>query len=105
MRVRAEEHGVEARKRRAEADARRERERDDDCLLRVLTRPVVCAEESDRRRSCQPRRANADVGGARGGDELRAVADAALYEAKRAGRDRTAPAPAEPNRTPALGVS
>ena len=42
---------------------------------------------------------------ARGGDELRAAADAALYEAKRGGRDRTAPAPAEPNRTPALGVS
>jgi len=42
---------------------------------------------------------------ARGGDDLRAAADAALYEAKRAGRDRTAPAPAEPNRTPALGVS
>jgi len=42
---------------------------------------------------------------ARGGDDLRAAADAALYEAKRAGRDRTARAPAEPNRTPALGVS
>src|SRR5919199_4927532 len=36
---------------------------------------------------------------------LRAAADAALYEAKRAGRDRTARAPAEPNQTPALGVS
>ncbi|HEX8721031.1 MAG TPA: diguanylate cyclase [Pyrinomonadaceae bacterium] len=36
-------------------------------------------------------------------DELRAAADSALYEAKRAGRDRAACAPANP--TPALGVS
>ncbi len=40
------------------------------------------------------------------GDELRAAADAALYEAKRSGRDRAACAPtADANRTPALGVS
>jgi diguanylate cyclase (GGDEF)-like protein len=44
---------------------------------------------------------------ASGGDELRAAADAALYEAKRGGRDRVraAPALADTNRTPALGVS
>jgi PleD family two-component response regulator len=44
---------------------------------------------------------------ARTGDDLRVAADAALYEAKRAGRDRTACAPArgEPNRSSALGVS
>ncbi|MBC7932682.1 MAG: diguanylate cyclase [Rubrivivax sp.] len=44
---------------------------------------------------------------AAGGDDLRSAADAALYEAKRAGRDqvRTAPTTAEPNRTPVLGVS
>jgi diguanylate cyclase (GGDEF)-like protein len=44
---------------------------------------------------------------AAGGDELRAAADAALYEAKRGGRDRVraAPAPADANPTPALGVS
>ena len=44
---------------------------------------------------------------ARGGDDLCAAADAALYDAKRAGRDRTACAPAlsEQNREPALGVS
>ena len=44
---------------------------------------------------------------AAGGDELRAAADAALYEAKRGGRDRVraAPALADTNRTPALGVS
>ncbi|MCA1620295.1 MAG: diguanylate cyclase [Acidobacteria bacterium] len=42
---------------------------------------------------------------ARTGDGLRAAADAALYEAKRSGRDRTACAPAaDANRTPALGV-
>lgn len=42
-----------------------------------------------------------------GGDALRASADAALYEAKRGGRDRVCAAPArdEANRTPALGVS
>ena len=39
------------------------------------------------------------------GDELRAAADAALYEAKRGGRNRSACAPADANRTPALGVS
>src|SRR5437763_1224058 len=64
--MRAEEHAVEARKRRAEADARRERERDDDCLLRVLARPVVRAEEADGRGGRQTRRAHADVCGARG---------------------------------------
>jgi diguanylate cyclase (GGDEF)-like protein len=42
---------------------------------------------------------------ARTGDELRAAADAALYEAKRGGRDRTVCAPALENPTPALGVS
>jgi diguanylate cyclase (GGDEF)-like protein len=44
---------------------------------------------------------------ARGGDDLCSAADAALYDAKHAGRDRTACAPAlrEPNREPALGVS
>jgi predicted signal transduction protein with EAL and GGDEF domain len=44
---------------------------------------------------------------ARGGDQLREAADAALYDAKRAGRDRAACAPAlgEQNRAPALGVS
>ena len=44
---------------------------------------------------------------ASGGDELRAAADAALYEAKRGGRDRVraAPALADTNRTPAVGVS
>ncbi len=44
---------------------------------------------------------------ARGGDDLCAAADAALYDAKHAGRDRTACAPAlrEQNREPALGVS
>ncbi len=39
------------------------------------------------------------------GDELRAAADAALYEAKRAGRDRAACAPASANPKTALGVS
>jgi PleD family two-component response regulator len=41
------------------------------------------------------------------GEGLREAADAALYEAKRAGRDRVACAPArgEQNRAPALGVS
>ena len=41
------------------------------------------------------------------GDALREAADVALYEAKRAGRDRVAcaPAPDELNRAPALGVS
>ncbi|HST54062.1 MAG TPA: diguanylate cyclase [Pyrinomonadaceae bacterium] len=44
---------------------------------------------------------------ARTGEELRAAADAALYEAKRAGRDRVACAPVldQSNRTEALGVS
>jgi diguanylate cyclase (GGDEF)-like protein len=42
---------------------------------------------------------------ARAGDELRAAADAALYEAKRSGRDRTACAPAGANPKEALGVS
>jgi diguanylate cyclase (GGDEF)-like protein len=43
---------------------------------------------------------------ARTGEGLRAAADAALYEAKRAGRDRTACArPAAENPAPALGVS
>jgi two-component system, cell cycle response regulator len=44
---------------------------------------------------------------ARGADALREAADAALYEAKRSGRDRVACAPAlgEQNRAPALGVS
>jgi two-component system, cell cycle response regulator len=41
---------------------------------------------------------------ATGGDGLRAAADAALYEAKRGGRDRVRAAPAS-NSTPALGVS
>jgi two-component system cell cycle response regulator len=43
----------------------------------------------------------------REGDSLRGAADAALYEAKRAGRNCVACAPAlvAPNRTPALGVS
>jgi diguanylate cyclase (GGDEF)-like protein len=39
------------------------------------------------------------------GEELRAAADAALYEAKRGGRDRAAPAPVLENPAPALGVS
>jgi diguanylate cyclase (GGDEF)-like protein len=39
------------------------------------------------------------------GDELRAAADAALYEAKRSGRDRAACAPADANPQTALGVS
>ena len=44
---------------------------------------------------------------ARGGDDLKSAADAALYEAKRAGRDqvRVAPVSTEPNQTPAMGVS
>jgi two-component system cell cycle response regulator len=44
---------------------------------------------------------------ARGGDDLREAADAALYDAKHRGRDRAACAPAlgEQNRAPALGVS
>jgi len=42
---------------------------------------------------------------ARTGEELRAAADAALYEAKRAGRDRAACARPAENPTPALGVS
>jgi len=42
---------------------------------------------------------------ARTGDELRAAADAALYEAKRAGRNRTACASADANPKTALGVS
>jgi diguanylate cyclase (GGDEF)-like protein len=42
---------------------------------------------------------------ARVGDELKAAADAALYEAKRGGRDRVRAAPEEANRTSALGVS
>jgi two-component system, cell cycle response regulator len=42
---------------------------------------------------------------ARTGDELRAAADAALYEAKRSGRDRAACAPAAANPKTALGVS
>jgi diguanylate cyclase (GGDEF)-like protein len=41
----------------------------------------------------------------RTGDELRAAADAALYEAKRGGRDRAAVAPVLENPAPALGVS
>ena len=41
---------------------------------------------------------------ASGGDGLRAAADAALYEAKRGGRDRVRAAP-EVNPAPALGVS
>ena len=42
-----------------------------------------------------------------GGESLREVADAALYDSKRAGRDRVACAPptGEQNRAPALGVS
>ncbi|HYH84346.1 MAG TPA: diguanylate cyclase [Pyrinomonadaceae bacterium] len=42
-----------------------------------------------------------------GGDNLKSVADAALYDAKHNGRDQVRPAPAaaEPNRTPVLGVS
>jgi two-component system cell cycle response regulator len=39
------------------------------------------------------------------GDELRVAADAALYEAKRSGRDRAACAPAGANPKTALGVS
>ena len=44
---------------------------------------------------------------ARTGDEMRAAADAALYEAKRSGRDRAACAPvvADANPQTALGVS
>jgi two-component system, cell cycle response regulator len=46
---------------------------------------------------------------ARTNDELRAASDAALYDAKRAGRDRASCAPpctpADANSTPALGVS
>ena len=44
---------------------------------------------------------------ARGSDELKSAADAALYEAKHAGRDqvRCAFAPIEPNQAPMLGVS
>ena len=42
---------------------------------------------------------------ARAQEELRAAADAALYEAKRAGRDRAACARPAENPTPALGVS
>jgi diguanylate cyclase (GGDEF)-like protein len=42
---------------------------------------------------------------ARTGEELRAAADAALYDAKRAGRDRAACARPAENPTPALGVS
>jgi diguanylate cyclase (GGDEF)-like protein len=42
---------------------------------------------------------------ARTGEELRAAADAALYEAKRGGRDRAATAPVLENPAPALGVS
>jgi diguanylate cyclase (GGDEF)-like protein len=42
---------------------------------------------------------------ARTGDELRAAADAALYEAKRSGRDRSACAPVDANPRTALGVS
>jgi diguanylate cyclase (GGDEF)-like protein len=45
---------------------------------------------------------------ARGCDDLMSVADAALYEAKNAGRDRVAAAPsldAQANRTPVMGVS
>ena len=38
-------------------------------------------------------------------DGLRAAADAALYDAKRGGRDRSACAPSDANPTPALGVS
>jgi two-component system cell cycle response regulator len=41
----------------------------------------------------------------RTGEELRAASDAALYDAKRAGRDRAACAPVNANPTPALGVS
>jgi two-component system cell cycle response regulator len=39
------------------------------------------------------------------GDQLRSAADAALYEAKRGGRDRAACAPTETNPETALGVS
>ena len=39
------------------------------------------------------------------GDSLKSAADAALYEAKRAGRDQARPAPAESNRMPVQGVS
>ena len=42
---------------------------------------------------------------ARTGEELRAAADAALYDAKRGGRDRAASAPPQENPAPALGVS
>ena len=42
---------------------------------------------------------------ARTGEELRAAADAALYEAKRAGRDRAASAPVLENPAPALNVT
>jgi two-component system cell cycle response regulator len=42
---------------------------------------------------------------ARTGEELRTAADAALYEAKRGGRDRAACAPVLENPAPALGVS
>ncbi|HEX8337318.1 MAG TPA: GGDEF domain-containing protein, partial [Pyrinomonadaceae bacterium] len=42
---------------------------------------------------------------ARANGELRAAADAALYEAKRGGRDRAASAPVLENPAPALGVS
>jgi diguanylate cyclase (GGDEF)-like protein len=42
---------------------------------------------------------------ARNNEELRASADAALYEAKRGGRDRAACAPVLENTSPALGVS
>jgi two-component system cell cycle response regulator len=42
---------------------------------------------------------------ARTGEELRAAADAALYDAKRGGRDRAASAPVQENPAPALGVS
>jgi two-component system cell cycle response regulator len=41
---------------------------------------------------------------ARTGEELRAAADAALYEAKRGGRDRAASAPPSENPAPALNV-
>src|SRR5205085_459915 len=93
VRVRAQKHGVEAGEGRAGAHARGERERNDDGLLRVLPRPVVGAEESDRGGRGQAGGARAEVVVLAQAFGLRAGALSAALDGLRAAPRRAARRP------------